>query len=314
MFEILEDTLDLSKLLYPDFLKLIQYPEYKFPVLKLFADMIVKKKISTGYWINSKSDLLREAQIELKRYNSENTPKTSHDILDYEVPEENDKENITSSLPWDDINGPHELACFTVIFASSYSDNDSKQFVDKVFKTGHRGLIFSAAITQYRMGQTVNDTIWNWLAADNNSRMHFCDWLEETKDTVLYPRKYYNQRDMSISWLMEVVNDIKEDSIQFIGKKYVTNVYRSGYLYFYKYKVKNHDEWILNYVGVQSSDTTKMLSDFDYYEYSGIPLNNNTVAEINDQIKEVCTSIRLKGRKRVSYSRNLYSNGMEDDY
>ena len=141
--------------------------------------------------------------------------------------------------------------------------------------------------------------------------MHFYDWLKETKDTSLYPHEYYNQKDMCISWLIDVASNIIEDSIHFIEKRYVKNVRDSGYLYFYKYKVKNKNKWFLNYVGLQPFDTTKMLSDFGYMKYGGIPLTENSEAKISEHMDDICKTVRLKGRNRIE---NRFNSFDEDDF
>jgi hypothetical protein len=272
--------------------------------------------------------MFTEVQIELKRYNSEvstRPAKKSFSTRANGIPNfpsayaseetKSDVPNLTSEAPWLDNEGPSSLACYAIGFAQIYSaDKQAKQIVDKVMATGNKGLIYSCALALKKSNQFVNDTVWNWLAGDNHSRMYFCDWLEITKDTSLYPKKYYNQLDMSNSWLLAVSKEEKKDSVQFLKKILVSNVKETGYVYFFKYKVGK--DWMINYVGFQPSDTSKMLSDFSYCDYHVSPLLNQSQKTVDDEINRICKKIRLVGRPRIkgqsSTSYNNFSSDEED--
>jgi uncharacterized protein YbaP (TraB family) len=318
LFTRYSDSLELAGQFMPLALNYLKYPEYKPAVLRLFANLVLHKKLAPPQWAAYKNTLLNEAQIELKRYHSEVSAHPSKNAKIKDIPEfpnsyqsdetKSDAPDITSEAPWLDNTGPSILACYAIGFAQIYSsDKQARQFVDKVIATGHKGLVYSCSLALKKSNQPVNDTIWTWLASDNYTRMYFCDWLEITKDTALYPKKYYNQLCMSNSWLLAVSKEEKKDSVQFMKRVLVSNVNGSGYLYFFKYKVGK--DWMLNYVGFQPSDTSKMLSDFGYCDYNVSPLPNQTQKTIDEEINKICKRIKLVGRQRIkAQARNYNSN------
>lgn len=324
LFSEYSDTLELACQFMPAALNYLKYPEYKTAVLRLFAKLIIDKKLAATQWSSFRSTLYNDAQIELKRYNTEASTKPSKKFRNNSVTEysgnyssdgtKTETTDLTSEAPWTDNTGPSVLACYAAGFAQLYStDKQARQIVDKVMATGNKGLVYTCALTLKKWNQPVNDTIWTWLASDNYTRMYFCDWLEITNDTALYPKKYYSQLDMSHSWLLAVSKNEKKDSVQFLKKVLVSNPEGTGYVYFFKYKVGK--DWMLNYVGFQPADTSKMLSDFSYCDYNVSPLTNQLQTTIDDEINKISKKIRLVGRQRVKVDRSdvSYDYSPEDD-
>ena len=298
-FYSLSDSAELAIPLVPVLIDIIQTPEYKQSVLKLLASLAVKNLFPYDVLTTHRDLFVREAQVSLKRYFSEATMQDNiDDSYGIKMPLA-DKQGITSSLPWLSGRGPSALACYAVILSSLYNtDPQVRALIDKIHNSGHKGLAYSCAISLYHNRQKQSDTTWLWLAADDDARMHFYDWLEITHDTVLYPEKYYNQQDMSLSWLMESTDEVDKDSIQFIKKVMISNKKEKGYLYFFIYKVE--DEWKLNYVGLQPADTTIMYSDFWHGRQEGIDLVDMTDKSIDDAVQQAIDKVRVFGRKFVN--------------
>ncbi|MCG8701523.1 MAG: hypothetical protein MI922_25960 [Bacteroidales bacterium] len=246
--------------------------------------------------------------MELKRYRAAkaNTVKDDDDD-NYSYANKNEYSN---TVPWNYGYEFDDLARYIAIMATIYNvDTKAKGIVDYAWNSNDKSLIFTSALSLHKNKQLQNDTIWNWLAADKKFRMHLLDWLEITKDTALYPSDYYSPELMAESWLQAIPYSKEEkDSINFIKKIKLTDAFNEGYVFFYRYK--DDDEWKLNYVGFQPSDTTKMVSDFKHYQKKGIVLDDLKEKTITKAIDDAIKEVELFGRRRVS---NSY-RGAYDDY
>lgn len=309
MFETFSDSLELTKLLFPQFFEYLQYPEYKEPVLELMAELSIHNKLNVDLSVSKKKFMLRDAKIEMKRYKAELSKKTGSDN-DYNNYSEG---NYSIYAPWNTGEDLSVLACYSVIFAPFYASNHPvKLFIDEILSTKNEELVYSCAVSLKHSGQAVNDTIWHWLASKAEIRRYFYDWLKQTKDTVLFPKEYHSQDSMSLSWITTLNNRDKKDSIRFIGKYYIADVVDSGYVYLYKYK--SEDTWKLNYVGLQPADTMKITTNLMYYKYSGIEVENNDEEKLEEAVSDAFQMIRTRNRRRVNSSLWTKKNSYDWEY
>jgi hypothetical protein len=61
--------------------------------------------------------------------------------------------------------------------------------------------------------------------------------------------------------------------VQLVGKQHVVTKAAMGYVYFFKYKVKDQEGWMMGISGVQPDDLKAVNTNSYLAEWTGLPLN-----------------------------------------
>jgi len=138
--------------------------------------------------------------------------------------------------------------------------------------------------------------IWEKLAEDNTNRNYLYRRLEKYELLNLYPQKYKTQKLMIESLLYDIGFNIEKDSMQYVNKFEVTVQNETGYVYFYKSKREKDDDWELDYIGLQPSDTTEVNTS-KFIREKGIEIEKHKT--LDEIIEEELESIQLEGHKRA---------------
>ena len=103
------------------------------------------------------------------------------------------------------------------------------------------------------------------------------------------------------------------DTIQFVTKKWAANRFGSGYVYFFKTKDIDDENWKLHYTGFQPQDSTQYISNPLFYYHTQEKYSN---ANLNDGIDEAITDIQNAGRKRMLSNdfSSLYNYDYDSEY
>jgi hypothetical protein len=65
----------------------------------------------------------------------------------------------------------------------------------------------------------------------------------------------------------------RESEIQLVGKQHVVTKAATGYVYFFKYKVKGQEGWLMGISGVQPDNLKDVNTNAYLTEWTGLPLN-----------------------------------------
>lgn len=269
IFSALNDSLELCKNFFPAMYALTKYEEYKTAVYTLLTNLIDKKIITPSAYVMQKDNILADANLALKRYNSAGNKSVSNNN-DFDYLEKSAKdlaENIQASIEgltnnnytksvknFKSIVNRPELVNHAIILASFYkTDEKTKQFFIKLNKIKTQAITMPVAITLLKQNIVLNDTLINFYCKNKYTRTFFYSELEREKLLDKFDKNYLTQKSLvesvinSQRKITNMYNYDKDknkiDSIIFYKELEAKNKYQKGKIYVYKVsKQKNEDE------------------------------------------------------------------------
>lgn len=271
-FEFFEDSLPLTKTLFPDILQLVTIQDYKAPVTNLLRTMVDSGQVAAADYEDYYNKLYFDAKIEWKKQQNsdekllEKENKTNDDEDDnsnsYRGYNYRPRGIRTSYVSDDSPRGDIGINDYSVLLSPFYDTHPAiPKFFDKQLQSKDLSVRLDAAILLIRNNKKIADSILTQVAAKDKYRAVLLKRLEEIKHTELFPARYRNQDSVARAILLNDKSEDKFFAIVPAGKQLVTVNNEKGYVYFYKYKVNKDDEWHIGLSGIQPVDTTKVSSN-----------------------------------------------------
>lgn len=272
VFFVLHDSLELCEKFFPGMLALTKYDEYREAVYSLMADMVNKKIIKPSLYASHKEHILTDANLALKRYNSQSPKSSLYEQGSFDYLEKGAKElaeNIKGSLDGLSNNNyykgstylrnlesynRHPLVSYAWLLSSFYkTDERVKQFFDKIAKTRSQTILMPVTINLLKQDVVLNDTLVSYYSKNKFTRAYFYTELEKEKLTHKFNQEYLTQKSLIESVLISQKqlssfynyekDKTKKDSLVLVREIDASNKYQSGTMYIYKsVKAKNEDE------------------------------------------------------------------------
>ena len=277
------DSLSLSKEIFPDVLNYSFVDEYRAPTYRLLSSMVRKNKIKGKDYKKHYKQILREAKIELKSQ------------ISYEQAEQGKKKGRYYYSSYKN-KGNDLLVNYTTLLMPFYKKSAVQDYFLKLKKVQDYIVRTDIYVLLADRGIDVPSSVWEELAADNTNRNYLYKRLEKYELLNLFPSKYKTQNLMVESLLYDKGFDVEKDSMEFVNKFEITVQNKTGYVYFYKSKGEKDDDWELDYVGLQPSDTTQVNTS-KFIREKGIEIEKHKT--INEIIEEELESIQLEGHYRA---------------
>src|SRR4029077_4504702 len=116
--------------------------------------------------------------------------------------------------------------------------------------------------------------------------------LQDVHKENKFPAKYKNQLSIARSQLVFNHAEGEFDAIEYIDKKLIQYKQEKGYVYFFKYKVHNDDDWQIGISGLQPLDQKDVSNDDDLVRLTNKKLRPDQPVEeqFNDQLKRLLFS------------------------
>ncbi len=329
VFKVMQDSLELCGNLYPSVLAITRNAEYHTPVYKLLS-LLIKKKIVTAQQIGlNKTDILQDANAELKRYNATSQGKSKMNSYSGSNPNLEEmiskvKENletlttnsIVKNTKYKDVlnmNSQPLLVNFAHILIAYYkTDDKAKQFIDKVAKIKNDQIMMPMFVLLKKNNITVNDTLANYYAKNPNTRAYFYSELERDNLTSVFPKEYATQLQLVESVLKSygLVNtysaydtDKQKDSLIFHKEIKASNKYEKGVVYIFK-TPKNKvglNKWSVAFVPTLADN--KLNTDVVVLRSNDLYNETLTEKEIENEILDEFSGIY---RSRIVSNRSNY--------
>lgn len=240
MFTDIEDTIELTKHLFPEFMELTIYPEYKDKVLGLLAHALDSNAIDVKVIESYKKRLIKEANDEVKRHLS-------------------GQEKSDSYYSYD--NNDDLLEDYARILTHFPKDSKITKFYDKLLKSTDHGVQMDIIEVRLNHNLAVHDSIYHNLAEDDETRIAIYDLLKKHDMLEKFDTTYLNQEAFARALLVDEENMGEEDSLEYLNIK--KNVYTkdfSGVVYVYKAQTGYDDKWSYAYV-YQPKDSNEVTSE-----------------------------------------------------
>lgn len=279
------DSLNIGTYLFPDLLNYTFVKQYKTPTYALLSELIMANKIKSKRYKKNYKQLLREAKIELKKQIS--------------VEQNNLSKNSTNRYRYESFEnrGNEDLLNFATILLPFYTKTDVEFFFNKLNSVKDFKFQTDIAVNKARYGIIINDSVWTYLASNLINRSYLYQSLFYNKLIDLFPKQYLDQSLMSESQLYGTNFNVKKDSILFIEKRKISVQNDTGYVYFYKSKKENDDNWYLDLIGLQPLDSTK-INITPQVEETRIKIEK--YKKLSEIIDDQIETIKLKGHPRAN--------------
>ncbi len=333
IFSVLNDSLELCKNFFPSMYALTKYEEYKTAVYILLSNLIDKKLISPNIYLMQKDNILADANLALKRYNTSGNKSTGNLNKDFDYLDKTSKElaeTIQTSIEGLTANNYNklikdtkentsrpELVNYAIILAPFYkTDEKTKQFFNKLNKIKTQAIIMPVAILLLKQNTVLNDTLVDFYCKNKYTRTYFYSELEKEKLTEKFDKNYLSQKSLVESVIAshrQITNlynydkdKNKSDSIVFFKELDAKNKYQKGKLFVYKtQKQKTDDEkWAVVFV----KESKQIISTDIEVLNINYSINKNKTEEenINEMLDDFYLSFRNRAPVKGSYNYEDY--------
>jgi uncharacterized protein YbaP (TraB family) len=296
MFRSFYDSLELCTNLFPNILHLTRYSNYRDNVYKLLSVMVDKGLIKKGVIQSNKTDIMNDANEEIKRVLS--YKKKTYDS--YSSSSYSNK--YKSKYPtYDDIE------TYIILLSKIKKEKKSELFFSRVNRIVDPTLNMRYTIQMLNHKIQIPDSTIRNFAKNEGLRAELYESLQAINRLDLFDKQYINQADMTKCILYaQSFNVLEKDSITFVDKKFTqTKGGKSGYIYVYKRYNKDNRTWYIDYIGLQPTDSSTFELN-PIKTRKSYKLTANTDKDIQTYIEDVISYFQLLGRNR-SRSRNSYS-------
>ena len=291
IFNNLSDSVENSKLLYPEILKYTKYPEYKDHIYTLLTKIYEAKKIKPKLYSSFKNDIVLDANYELKKYISEG----KRDRENYRY--SNSKSESLSNL----LNSEQQkVYTYAYLLAPYYKTNDVKKFYNKLLASTSndkfKALLYGQLIAN---DVKIEDSIMLRYSSMISCRAIFYRVLKKENKLNLFEKKYLNQKDLVISDLYGGNENVKKDSIVFLFINKVDFNKKPGNVYVFKSKAKDKKIWKLGYSAIHPNDNNV----FNYNpKYTRTNFLFESESQFQKEVDVLMRKIRINNRERASIS------------
>ncbi|MGZ5283219.1 MAG: TraB/GumN family protein [Bacteroidia bacterium] len=291
------DSLLLARHLYPALLSFSSYPEYKNNVYDLLARLVDSGIVNKSIYAASKTQILKEANEELKRQFANEEKMQKQDYSDYENDAAFDygNENYSNS----------KILSYTTLLTPFYNESPVKTYFDKLARLQDKQLKLDVSVLMLRKNIPVADTIWKSFATDLKWRIPAYNSLKDINKLQKFDTTYSNQLDIAKAGLYSYSFNLDKDSLEYLGKKEVRNKDGNALLYFFKSKKENDQNWQFDYIAYRNLEPGKITTELSLSRHKKMLLIKNEDVEkaIKDAVKDATTI----GRKRVTRNDDYYA-------
>ncbi len=307
LFENIGDSLTLARTLFPELLQLSSVDDYKENIHALLTELVDSGYIKASDYDAFFNKIFFDAKIELKRQQGvdEKQSQKKNDDGTNNYYDNDDKQ---------DNDANNELEDYAILLMPFYDKNTAvHNFFDKLLKSRDDGLRLSISVLLLRNDKQVADSIIHALAASDKYRSNLLKQLGEAGKENKFPSQYKNQLAIAKSQLAYSHSTGELDSMAYVDKKFLQYKQNKGYVYFFKYKMHNDDDWQIGISGLQPANLNEVSNDDDLVKLTNkkIKPNEPLLNQFNDQLKKLLFS---KHKSAVSfYLDNDYYMARGDD-
>ena len=154
----------------------------------------------------------------------------------------------------------------------------------------------------------LEDSILVSLAASDKTRGLLYDKLVKYKIENYFPARYKNQKDLARSYIAMENNYDRMDSLVYLSKKIITYKQQQGYVYFFKYRIQQANEWKIAMSGLQPLNEKEIASDPMISILTEIKIKKDAPLEgqLDIQLKRALFTFYKSGKNFYSGSNSNY--------
>ena len=301
-FDHLADSLQLSKLLFPQLLQLSSLNDYKENISNLLVSLVDSGYVKAADYAAYLPGILIDAKVAWKKQQLR-----EEKIMEANNKKEPDDEDDVLEVYSGTANS-NVLDDYAILLMPFFESNkDIPVYFDRLLKSKDDELKINTAALLLRNNRPVPDSILYKLAADDNYRGILYSQLEKVGRLNKFPEKFKTQVDLARSFLVMQKQHAAFDSVVFLKKIVASIKNENGYLYCFKYRLKKVDDWKIGISGLQPLDEKKLSSDDKFVRLTDKKLvtTSSLDEQLNEQLKKLIFPFYNSGK-------NFYRN--DGDY
>ncbi len=293
LFANLTDSLVLAKTLFPEILQLAQLDDYR-PKLNSLLRVLVDSGYVTG---NDYKDyfnkLFFDAKVQLKKQQIKDGR-----IMERQI--KNEEEDRTTTRNYNIPNAPVSLSDYMVLLMPFYDKNVAVQgFYNKLLQSKDMAVQLDVLPIMIKNRKSVDDSILLSLAEKDAYRVKLFRQLEKINRQDLFPAKFKNQEAIARSMLVSSRGYDRLANIELVARKYVEHKAEKGYVYFFKYKMKSDEDWLIGIGGLQPNQVKNISSKDILVKMTGKKLRTNEpiIFQFETQLKRLIFETHKSSRQ-----------------
>ncbi|HMH21928.1 MAG TPA: TraB/GumN family protein [Puia sp.] len=258
LFRHIGDDSSLGRMMFPEILRLAAIEDFKTPVNNLLFSLTDSSAIRKEDYSDHYTSLLFDAQLLLRKQQSRDEKAEAEKE---EGESDGDMSRLLLSTAWQNEYVPgnnrvgrNRLIDHAAALMPFYDRPAIQRLFEQLLQSKDLPVRLAALVLMVKNNKPVPDSIAAAIAADDRYRAQLFSLLDKAGKPDLFPVKYRNQEAMSRSLLADSRPYEKSDSIVLVGKKLVSLKNNRGFVFFYKYKPQNQDEWLMGISGLQPAD------------------------------------------------------------
>ncbi|MEP6466398.1 MAG: TraB/GumN family protein [Parafilimonas sp.] len=308
-FEKFQDSLQLTRALFPEILQLTSIEDYKEPVIDLLATMLDSGLISSKDYASYFSKIYFDARIEMKKQQN----------AEEKLLEQQSQKNFNEDQLNNDVYSPNNSAAsdidkYATLLLPFYDSNPAlPKFFDRLLQSKDTGLQLRTAVLLIKNNKAVADSVLNNIASKDNYRSQLLQKLEEINHAGFFPLKYKKQELISRSVLLNNSEQTAFAQIETEGKISVNFKDEKGYVYLFKYKIKNDDDWQIGISGLQPENLKEVNTNNILTSMTNKKLTNDKPAlqQFNDELQRMILKLHKSSAHFFSDDESSYT-GYDD--
>lgn len=288
LFYPLRDSLALAASLLPDLLKLASLSDYKDPVYGLLTALADSSYVTPAAYEPYLSQIIYDARIESKRQFAQEEER--------QIAEEA-KDQTEVDFDYDGLSANSSLIDFATLLVPHLGKNkNTDRFFDRILQSSDQTLLVEIVGILLKNKQTVADSLLLVLAASNQHRAPLYYKLRSVGRLDRFPKKYNSQEAIARSLLyqQETYNS-QTDTIQYLNRQVTGYNLKRGYVYFYKYKKPDTDDWYIAISGLQPLNGKQIDTDATLVRLTDKKIRKDKT--VSEQLARTLREMKLEGRR-----------------
>ncbi len=283
----LQDSLKLTRVIWPDLLPLINLDDYKMPLMGLLRQLLdsnlVKAKDYEAYF----NKFLLEARQELKKQNIREKKKA---IQKAEEAKEEAADNFLLSGNSGRGTGNDLLVLYARLLMPFWEKQPQVPvLLNQMLASSDKELQYNMLYLFLQQNKQYPDSLLQVYARSNEYRYELYTDLKHLKKQSLFPAAYNNHISLSKSKLLMQRSYNKPDTLEYLDRLSAEIKGKQGFVYFFRYKAKKDDlSWKMAYVGLLPADSSR----FELFDGAAVEEEQDSSEEDEDEA----------ANKRRSYS------------
>lgn len=321
LFNVYKDSLKMATVLFPELLQLSSIDDYKMPVRSLLANLVDSNYIKPELYESYLGSILFDAKVELKKERNTQENKTDDDddnassratATALKTYYSNYIKNNNGVAPEEADNGflnQNGMAYFKLLVPYYQKNPAVQSYFDNVARTKNSSLKLNAALTLLKHNIPVADSEWNGFAVDEKWRSVLFLSLKEMNRLDLMPAKYNTTEAIARQTFYNNVSDL--DTMVALNNQNIEYKGKPATIFYYKYKLKNNEDWALGMLGMQSKKGKPAEWNIDLFRITEKKLDQSDKGIIAKQEKEELKKMLIVNRESGSH---FYQSGSRSSY